>query len=570
MNRSINHVQRFWLLFSVALILLQSSGSGNTGVKMLSDETSLSRMGLAGCTVFTICKDKQVFFGGNDDYINPDSYYWVDPGDDQHYGAIWIGQPDNVQQGVNVHGLAYDANGLPRVDVNPHNEHLPVDTGYSSYPIHLLQECATVDEVITWIKTHRWHSYMHDQLQFADSTGDAVIISAGADGELVFTRKSQGTGFLVSTNFNVAQPSNGFGYPCWRYDRAQELLGRLVKQGGQISVKEVAGVLDAVHVEGVTSWTIESFLADLSNGLVYIYSFYQFDKPIVLNIKGEIAHPRAPGPLSMLFPDEVKREAAHRYHQIQEKSKLSGRVGMTWIAIVVLCLILFLTLLQDKRRGFGYWMTAIIILGPLAFLPWLMIGRRFKQETCRVTLIETIGDVMPSVFSFTAILYIFIRVLSSQESGIMQPMVLLILPVMVGWILFHGLLLTDASGKKYRSFLVRRFPHVLVVTNLALGGISMVAMPMVKQSLNYCYIIPLSAWTVVIWWAIAVVGSIPGGALIFIYERWAMKHGYQAWNVVAWKNGDLQTPSWRKLWWWVLLSYLLMFTGFMVGVILQK
>jgi hypothetical protein len=27
----------------------------------------------SGCTVFTISKGEQVFFGGNDDYINPDS-----------------------------------------------------------------------------------------------------------------------------------------------------------------------------------------------------------------------------------------------------------------------------------------------------------------------------------------------------------------------------------------------------------------------------------------------------------------------------------------------------------------
>ena len=73
-----------------------------------------------GCSIFTISKNGQAFFGGNDDYINPDNYYWIDPGDAQNYGAIWIGKPDNVQQGVNEKGLAYDANGLPRVDVNPH------------------------------------------------------------------------------------------------------------------------------------------------------------------------------------------------------------------------------------------------------------------------------------------------------------------------------------------------------------------------------------------------------------------------------------------------------------------
>lgn len=65
------------------------------------------------CTVFTISKGNQVFFGGNDDYTEADSYYWVDTGG-MHYDVLWIGQPDNVQQGVNERHLAYDANGLPR------------------------------------------------------------------------------------------------------------------------------------------------------------------------------------------------------------------------------------------------------------------------------------------------------------------------------------------------------------------------------------------------------------------------------------------------------------------------
>ena len=78
----------------------------------------------SGCSVITISKGDSVFFGGNDDYINPDQYYWVEPGDSSRYGVIWIGTPDNPQQGVNEKGLAYDANGLPRFEVNPHTERI--------------------------------------------------------------------------------------------------------------------------------------------------------------------------------------------------------------------------------------------------------------------------------------------------------------------------------------------------------------------------------------------------------------------------------------------------------------
>lgn len=80
----------------------------------------------AGCSVFTVSKSDEVFFGGNDDYTNPDSYYWVDPAGKDRYGVIWIGEPDNVQQGINDQGFAHDANGLPRIAVNPHLERAPV------------------------------------------------------------------------------------------------------------------------------------------------------------------------------------------------------------------------------------------------------------------------------------------------------------------------------------------------------------------------------------------------------------------------------------------------------------
>jgi hypothetical protein len=41
----------------------------------------------SGCTVFTVAKGDRVFFGGNDDSIHPDSFYWVEPG--WAAGILW-------------------------------------------------------------------------------------------------------------------------------------------------------------------------------------------------------------------------------------------------------------------------------------------------------------------------------------------------------------------------------------------------------------------------------------------------------------------------------------------------
>lgn len=65
------------------------------------------------------------------------------------------------------------------------------------------------------------------QVHLADATGDAVVISAGKDGELAFTRKQKGDKYLISTNFNVANPENCYNYPCWRYDIGAEMMDEI-------------------------------------------------------------------------------------------------------------------------------------------------------------------------------------------------------------------------------------------------------------------------------------------------------------------------------------------------------
>ncbi len=563
-------IQSILLMMMVLLATCRPAASELTCNAGLSAGSPFDGAAPSGCTVFTLSKGGQVFFGGNDDYIHPDSYYWIDPGDAQNYGAIWIGQPNNVQQGINDHGLAYDSNGLPRVNVNPHSERIPVSGSYTSYPIHILHKCATVEEVIAWVNTHQRHSYMHDQMQFADAAGDAVIISAGTDGEVVFTRKPPGDGFLVSTNFNVVNPANGFGYPCQRYDRAQELLGQLVNQGGKLTAQDAAGVLDAVHQQGGSSWTIASLVADLSNGVVYLYYFYQFDRPVVLHVEEELTNPRVPGPLSGLFPEEVQQEADRRYQEIQAKVRRCRWAGMAWSTVVLVSLVLMIALSIGGQRGLALWAPAVILLGPLALLVRFVAGRRRQPGRWRIALIEAMGGVMPTVIAFVAILVIFIMMPSVRGSGLLQLALVFGLPVVMGWLIFHGPLLASVTNEGYARFLIQRLPQSLLAANLGMGGISVVAIPLVIRSFRTCSIFPLTAWIVSTWWVIVVMGALIGGLLIFLYECWAIKAGFQAWGVLACRVGEVHTPSWRKLWWWILLSYAALLGGIVVGVVLSK
>jgi hypothetical protein len=557
----------FVLLVCLNLEISPQFNNGKSPERNQLSESADKQVLHSGCTVFTISKDGLVFFGGNDDYTNPDSYYWVDPGDSSKYGVIWIGEPDNVQQGVNEKGLAYDANGLPRVEVNPHNERIPVSVDYSIYPILLMHECATVNEVINWISTHRWHSYMHDQMQFADATGDAVIISAGKDGEVVFTRKPAGDGFIVSTNFNVANPSNGYGYPDPRYITANEMLDNIINRAGPPSFKDATDVLNAVHVDKGASWTIESLAADLVNGIVYLYYFYQYDSPVILNVKQELANPREAGALSRLFPEEVRKTAAIRYRQIMFKAKMYKIIGITWAALILASITLIFTIFKDRKRGLKYWFPAVVILGPIALIIRFFAQRNQKKDMIRKALVETGGDLMPVVFSYTVALTSLIMITLSRGAGQgLQAAMMLGLPLLIGWLIFHVPALSTMNIGRYLRFLIQRLPLVLVTTFLGLAGILVIALPTVNHSLQGMNLIPLSLWSVMAWWAIVMVGGLGGGILIFLFESWSVKKGFSAWVILSGEKGEVVTPSWGVLWWWILLSIAVLLAGLVITI----
>jgi hypothetical protein len=522
------------------------------------------------CTVVTVSQGNQVFFGGNDDYINRDSTYWVDPGGATRYsaptyGAIYFGEPDNVQQGFNEKGLAYDANGLAKAPVTSHPGSKPVYGGYTSYPIQILQECATVEEVIAWVQEHQWHEVMHDQLHFADATGDAVVISAGPDGKVAFTRKPTGDDFLVSTNFNLANPSSG-GYPCWRYSRAEEML-RQIQGQDELTAERVASIMDAVHVEGPSGWTLYSVVADLRQRLVYVYYMFQYDAPIVLSIDEEIARPQASRPLSALFPAETRQRADQAYQRLMAQSTRCDIVGLTWLGLAVLSLVALLLLVRSRRQSLAFWVPVVAVLGPAGLPAWLIAARGRRPRA----LVETVGDLAPYVVGMVVALLMVILVPGISQNPLLQLLAFYALPLTVGLFFYQAPLLAWATGSGYARTVLRRLPAVLVSTNLALAGLLAISLTLLKWHLSYC---GLGTFAVLQWWSIAVLGALGGGLLLYAYHAWAVRRGLTAWSALLWDTGEagdgtraVTCPTWRRLWLWILLSFVALVAGVALGVI---
>jgi hypothetical protein len=570
-----------WLV--VIPMLLSSCGLGSP-VCGQAGGTACSRDQLApeDCTVLTVLQGDRVFFGGNSDWHNWDgAFYWVDPGGSTGYGAIYFGQPDNVQQGFNEMGLAYDSNGLPVAPVHARSGREPVSGGYTSYPIEILRACATVEEVIAWVDRHQWHTAMHDQLHFADASGDAVVISAGADGEIALTRKPAGNGFLVSTNFNLANPPNGT-YPCWRHARAESLLAE-IESPADLTPERVASVLDAVHVATPNGWTVWSVLGDLPRGLVYVYLFHQFDAPITLNVADELARSSIPGPLRDLFPAVTLARVDQAYHQLVVTRPAGCRAaGLAWLGLAMASLAAFLLLASPRRRAALVWLPVVAALGPLGLLVWGLAASGIRGEALGTgegstlrhrALVETAAGLVPAVAGIVLAFVIILQVPPIRDDSLRQLLVDWGFPLGLGLIFSQAPLLARAGWAGFPRLAWRRLPWTVVSANMAVAGLMATFLPVAPLQLNLCSIDGLTPLS---WWAIAVVSAPIAGLALYGYQRWAIRRGLPAWSALlpdedergADRSG-LVRPSWHQLGLWMVASLVVLAAGIALGATLS-
>ena len=240
------------------------------------------------CTIVTASSGETVLFGGNEDQTSNSSYLVVDTSGSfgvVYFATPWKQYPLARQMGINEMGLCYDANWIPREKLNPHPERHPQSEWVG---VKLMKEVSTVEEVLTKIFTYDFGDSIEYQIHFADKSGDAIVVHPGSNGELTYTRKPKGDGYLISTNFNLAQLDKG-NWSCSRYKTADNMLSKIRDQR-ELTVEFLASVLNATH-QNQLFWvkTLYSAIYDLKKLRIYLYYDRQFDKPYELDVKNELA-----------------------------------------------------------------------------------------------------------------------------------------------------------------------------------------------------------------------------------------------------------------------------------------
>jgi hypothetical protein len=304
------------------------------------------------CTIFTAVQGKTVLFGDNFDYHERDLVIGFYPPSAAGYGSVHFGYlvgsgPDaypSYQRAVNDQGLAWAVNSIPRARLIPHPEKA-YDYIEDEFLYTILKQAATVDDAVRIARMFDFGNVMIVQIHIADASGEAVVISPGRDGEIAFTRKPAGDGYLLSTNFNLAIPEKG---PVdFRWDTATEKLDKL-RASQTLTPEFAADILEAVHLRTLTTHTLHSNVIDLKNGEIYIYYMSQYNQVVKINIAGELALGQRVVETRSLFPAETSQVGDTSYQRFESRFRL------VQAAVILICLVLLgclIVLVPEKLFG---------------------------------------------------------------------------------------------------------------------------------------------------------------------------------------------------------------------------
>lgn len=205
MSKYVKKQQKTNIWFQVVIILI---------LTLLIAYASLYSPGKS-CTIFTAVQGDQVLYGNSEDQHNPDPVIGFFPPSSEGYGSVHFGTKAkdgqiNFEGAVNDQGLTWYCNSTPKGNLDPDpNPGKPYYLDHPNFLYTITKKAATVDEAIRISKNYHFREALLGQYHIADANGDAVVLSAGPDGKVAFTRKEPGDSYLLSTNFNLAQPEKG-------------------------------------------------------------------------------------------------------------------------------------------------------------------------------------------------------------------------------------------------------------------------------------------------------------------------------------------------------------------------
>ncbi len=238
------------------------------------------------CTIFTVQDNDQVYFASNEDWHESELFLGFSRATATSYGAMRIGYlidgNVNFQSAINSVGLAWAVNSVPKAKLS-YDQEMTYDLETDNFFAMLINDTATVSEAIELARQFDFGDEMSFQIHIADKSGNAVVISPDGNGSLGFTIKEPGQEYLISTNFNRANPDSGIHDG--RYETVTQLLDS--RYNGE-PLSYLSRIIETVSIHTLTTYTMISSVTNLVSGESVFYYMSQFDEAATFNFYEEM------------------------------------------------------------------------------------------------------------------------------------------------------------------------------------------------------------------------------------------------------------------------------------------
>ncbi len=214
------------------------------------------------CTIFVLTDTNRTLFCNNEDWSDPKTRIWFVPGNDKHYGGVYVGfDNDYAQGGLNTEGLAFDWVAGYTETWNP-DPNVSMVWGNSGQ--QALENCASVQQAIAFFRQHQDRQFYRAKILLADRTGASVIIG-GKDGKLQVEEANQ---------------CRGFGY-------GSQTLNKLLTKTTAPVVSNATNILFTARQKGQYA-TKYSNVFELASGDIFLFPFPDRDDELKFNLAVEL------------------------------------------------------------------------------------------------------------------------------------------------------------------------------------------------------------------------------------------------------------------------------------------
>jgi hypothetical protein len=245
------------------------------------------------CSMFKITIFGKTMVGNNEDAWRVNSRIWFETGKNGRYGAAYVGHDDGFPQGgLNEAGLAYDGFTVYRRTLRPSTGKKNIDNA-GGFLKSILQQCATVQEVQSFVNQYDRSKFNGGMLLFVDKSGNYLVIEAD-------TTISGHDQKYVLSNFCPSLTPDPSVVKIARYKRGIAFL----QNKEDTSLRFCTSMMDTMHEcrarigDGTTYTTIY----DLTEKSIYLYFYHDYRHCITFDLQKELAKGDHALLMTSLFP----------------------------------------------------------------------------------------------------------------------------------------------------------------------------------------------------------------------------------------------------------------------------